>query len=109
MAMVLNVVRALYIEKQIPLYNYLGDTLWLNDFEVIRYLNRLYEERFHKKSILHDLIADRQQLYKRLYTVRTGSMDEADNTLYTRLSELSFDEEKTVRLNIGGGHTGVCP
>ena len=60
MAMILAVVRSLYIDKKLSAEGYLRDTLWCSDVQALQYLDNKYRELFyHKPSLLHELPFDR--------------------------------------------------
>jgi uncharacterized protein len=100
MAMVLHVVRELYLDRQVNVESYLADTMWMSDVEAVRYLDRRYRDVFNKNSVLHEFPADRRQVYRRLYTVRAGGHEESDNDLHKRLRSLNYASELLLRKGI---------
>jgi len=100
MAMILDVVRKLYVDQGRNVHEYLLDTMWRNDAEVVRYLDAKYQAQLSRPSILAGLIEDRSRLYKRLYTVRAGMGDDVDNLLYSECRKFDFQAEKCFRSNL---------
>ncbi|HEV3302353.1 MAG TPA: protein kinase [Planctomycetaceae bacterium] len=93
MAMVLRVVRNLYVKHKRDVKEYLLDTMWLNDVDALKYLDQQYEKQVHQPSIVAGIVAERGKLYRRLYTVRAGFGDDVDDALYRDLRPLSLDGE----------------
>ena len=100
MAMVLYVVRRLYVEAGRDVRDYVLGTMWKGDAEAVRYLNAGAKAQFGGESILSGLIEDRTRLYKRLYTVRTGMGDDADDEIYARVRRLDYVQESKFRLEL---------
>jgi hypothetical protein len=97
MSMILDVVRKLYVEQGRDVREYLLDTLWLNDIEAVRYLDRKFQAQLGTPSSLQGLIEDRRRLFKRIYTVQAGMGDPREDDMYLRLRRLGFRDELRFR------------
>ena len=93
MAMLLRVVRSIYLEEAGDIREYLIDTIWFSDTQALRYLNEKYTKRMGSPSILQGLPEDRTVLFHRIYTVHAGSGDHADDDIYKRCRALSPPQE----------------
>lgn len=94
MAMILHVVRKLYVEKKRNVRDYLLDTLWQGDIEALRYLDHRYYTEVGQPSILNGIIEDRSRLYKRIYTVNAGFADPAEDQIYVSCRRLDYQAER---------------
>jgi HD superfamily phosphohydrolase len=94
MAMLLHVARSIYITKQRDVKEYLLDTRWCTDVEALRYLDAKFKSQIDCPSILDGVLEDRSRVYRRLYTVRAGLKDEADDALFKACRSLRFEEER---------------
>lgn len=94
MAMVLHVVRSLYQDAKSDPLEYLADTRWRSEGQALQYLDQKYQSHYGRPSIVSALIEDRARLYRRLYTVRAGMGDGADDALYKDLRRLSIGDER---------------
>lgn len=117
MAMILHVVRRLYAEQRRSVQDYLRETMWMGDMEAVRFLDKSFDAEFGQPSILHGLAEDRGRIYKRMYTVRAGMGDLAEDDFYAACRSLDYASEVRLRENIsdllreflptGGGSTVI--
>lgn len=101
MAMLLRVVRRIYVQGRRDFREYLLATRWLGDIEVLRYISRTFEEQTGRPSILKGLPEERSALFRRLYTVRAGLADESDNEIHRQCRDLTVDQELALAGKIG--------
>lgn len=97
MAMILDVVRTLYVDQERDVHDYLLDTLWLNDIEAVRYLERKYHAQLGAHSSLNGLIEDRRRMFKRIYTVQAGAGDAREDDIYGKLRRMGVRQELRFR------------
>jgi HD superfamily phosphohydrolase len=107
MAMILQVVRELYVAHKRDVQEYLLDTMWRNDIEALRYLDGKYEAQLGKPSVLAGIVEDRSKLYKRIYTVRPGFGDDVDEELHTKLRNLDHHAEVRFRRALAIGLNAI--
>lgn len=107
MAMILHVVRKLYMDQARNVHDYLLDNLWSNDVEAVRYLDERYRSQFGQSSVLGGLTKDRRRLYRRLYTVQAGLRDLADDDIQSKLRRLEYRNEVRFRRALAVGLTGL--
>ncbi len=100
MAMILHVVRRLYIEQGRAVRDYLLQTMWRDDIEVVRFPDMQFQTQFGQPSILNGLIENRNRIYKRIYTVRAGLHYGADDALYFACRRLDYQTEVSFRRQV---------
>lgn len=108
MAMILHVARELYTQLGQNVEDYLRDTMWMTDFEAVKYLDVKYREHKGTPSILHGLVEDRTKLYKKLYTVRTTETD-SDDEIYATCKKLDYVMELKLRAAVAGRLQTILP
>lgn len=99
MAMLLYVIRKIYDDGKEDVKEYLLQTMWLNDYEALRYLNQRYLLMYGKHSILNDILQDREKLFKRIYTVRAGLGEQSEEDIFNNLRKLTFANEELFKNN----------
>ena len=107
MAMILQVVRDLYVGQARDVKEYILDTMWLTDLESLRYLDRKYEAQFGRKSVLSGIGEDRSKLFKRIYTVKASVGDDVDEELHRKLQDLDYRSEVRFRRALAIGLTSL--
>lgn len=105
MAMVLSVVRRLYMDRS-GVREYIHRTALRGDYEAIRYLDEEFERHEMRPSILRGLERDRSIVYKRFYTLHPAT-DRADVTLYRQLRDLDLKEELGFRARVAAALADV--
>jgi len=103
MAMVMHVARTLYEDEEGGIVSYVHDTIWLDDLEAMRYLDRKYLDVYGKISPLHELEIDRRRLYKRLYTTHPERELGSDDALLDGMKHLSGEKRRQFREHVASG------
>lgn len=95
MAMLLHVIRKLYVEAGANAAEFVVDTMWRSEEGVLEYLNDKYRARYGGDSIIHSLLQDRQKIYQRFVSIQGASRDQREADLYEKIQRLaSADLEK---------------
>jgi hypothetical protein len=97
MAMLLHVIRKLYVEAKSNASEFVVDTMWLSEEAVLEYLNTKYRQRFGVDSITHLILRDRSKVYQRLLSVQGASHDRRESGVYDAISSLNTNQLEECR------------
>lgn len=114
MAMVLSVVRALNDADPEAVIRYVRETVWLDDYAALDWLNQEHRRLLDEPSILEGIRASRGVIFKRLYTVRAqAGAPTADNDLYDSLTRFlgsgDLSRELALRASVAAGMSRLYP
>lgn len=87
MAMLLEVVRELFIDRNTHVHEYIGGTSFGSDQDAVRWLDREYQRLTGRASPLAHLVEDRGRLYRRLFTLRPEK-DAIDDSMFEKIQAL---------------------
>ena len=100
MAMLLHVIRKLYVEAKSNAGEFIVDTMWLSEESVLRYLDDKYKARFGSESISRLIVQDQRTIYRRLLSVQGASQDRRESELYDAISNLDLHNLELCRTNL---------
>jgi len=100
MAMLLHVIRKLYVEAKSNAGEFIVDTMWLSEESVLRYLDDKYKARFGSESISRLIVQDQRTIYKRFLSVQGASQDSRESELYDAISNLDLHNLELCRANL---------
>lgn len=92
MAMLLHVIRELYVEPHGNAQRFVEETMWLSEEQALDYLNKLYRKKKNgRDSITNDILKDHRTVYRRLLSIQGVPEEEGgvEANLYRRLAKLS--------------------
>ncbi len=99
-AMLLQVIRKLYAEGAASPAEFIIDTMWRPEEQVLEYLNDKYNARFGTDSITRLILRDRSTIYDRFLTIQGASRDAREGALYDALVALDPLELQACRLRL---------
>lgn len=83
--------------------DYIKETLFADDAEAANYLSREYERLYGEPAITKDLVANRAQIYKRLYSSRPFMPGAKEERLYDDLVDLNALQFEQFRARLRTG------
>ncbi len=96
MAMLLHVIRKLYLKFSENPQRFVEDTMWLSEEQALDYLNTQYRKnKDGKDSITNDIMKDHRTVYRRLLSIQGAPEDEGDveTRLYQKQAQLSENHD----------------
>ena len=93
-AMIIHTIYSLFVDKGVPLEEYLRETLGRGEAGALEYLAQKYRTLFGRPSILEGVASRRDRLFKRLYSVKYAWGGTEDSTSSTPQRRLFDDLQK---------------
>jgi len=100
MAMLLHVIRKLYVEAKSNASEFIVDTMWSSEESVLKYLDDKYRARFGTESISRLIVQDQRTIYRRFLSVQGASQDRRESELYDAISNLDLHSLEMCRANL---------
>lgn len=99
MAMLLHVIRKLYVEGKADLEDFVRETMWQPEEFVLRYLDDKFVSRFPgQHSITKDILRSPDTIYQRLLNLQGVSSNHVEVSLYQGLTNLDGAKLEACRL-----------
>ena len=102
MAMLVHVIRKIYVQHHSDAREFVLDTMWMGDEGVLQYLDAKYRQRFGQDPITHQLLQDRDKIYRRAASISGASREAREVALYEGVKALSQKGVEDYRIQVCG-------
>lgn len=96
-AMLIHVVRKLYVYPELDAQDLVVDTMWLSEESILKYLDDKYYNRYSNHSITQNIMKDRNTVYLKLLSIRGDSSDPLESEIYNEFYQADLKKREECR------------